>query len=56
MPEYNFFAIAEGDGWTIRDRWSLTAETFADACIMAQELEDDSNILYTDFVEVNYCE
>lgn len=56
MTEYNFFAIAEGDGWTVRDRWQLEAESFADACIMAQELEDDPNILYTEFVEVVGCE
>ena len=54
MPEYDFFAIAEGDGWVVKDRWRLTAESFADACIMAQELEDDPDILYTDFEEVGY--
>lgn len=53
MEEYDFFAIAEGDGWTVKDRWRLRAESFSDACIMAQTFEDDPDILYTEFVEVN---
>lgn len=56
MPEYNFFATAEGEGWRVRDRWRLTAESFADACIMAQTYEDDPDILYTDFEEVVDCD
>lgn len=56
MPEYDFFAIAEGDGWVVKDRWRLTADTFADACIMAQTFEDDPDVLYTEFVEVVSCE
>lgn len=56
MPEYNFFSIAEGKGWRVNTRWRLEADSFSDACIMAQELEDDPDILYTDFVEVVSCD
>lgn len=52
MAEYNFFARAEGDRWAVSTRWQLEAQTFADACIMAQELEDDPDIIYTEFLEV----
>lgn len=56
MAEYNFFSIAEFEGGKVRARWRLDADSFADACIMAQELEEDPDVLYTEFVEVVSCD
>jgi len=56
VAEYNLFALADGDGWSVKTRWRLEAESFADACIMAQEMEDDPDVLYTEFVEVVSCD
>ena len=51
MTEYNFFAVAKGEGWNVSDRYKIEAETFSDACIEAQELEGE--LIYTEFVLVN---
>lgn len=56
MTEYNFFSIADVLGGKVHTRWRLEAESFSDACIMAQELEEDPDILYTEFVEVVSCD
>lgn len=44
MKEYDFFAVRTGDGYSVGDRYRLEANTFAEACYLAQvnELEEAS--------------
>ena len=39
IKPYNFYAIEQGTGYRIEDRYQLEAYTFAEACMMAQDDE-----------------
>lgn len=39
MTEYNFFAQETFEGGNVIDRWRLEADTFEEACEIAQQLE-----------------
>lgn len=61
MAEYNFFAIYRFPGASVQDRWRLEADSFLQACEMAQELNlqeieqdgRDEPYYYNEFVTVH---
>lgn len=61
MAEYNFFAIYRIPGASVQDRWRLEADSFLQACEMAQELNlqeieqdgRDEPYYYNEFVTVH---
>jgi hypothetical protein len=50
MDTYDFYAVSNFDGGSIRDRYKLDAESFPDACAQAQQMEPDT--VYDEFVRL----